>query len=364
MDVTAKILNEFIENTKLFEDFKAKLESILSELLKAESINPHQITCRVKDSDKLKRKIERKGDKYTCLNDITDIVGLRIIAYFEDDVDIIAEIVRKEFKIDEPSSVDKRKLETDRFGYQSLHYVVSLNSDRAKITENKKYSDLKAEIQIRSVLQHAWAEIEHDLGYKSEIEIPHAARRSFYRVAALLETADIEFTKIKEFLNKYTKDVADKIINEPNNILLDKTSLRTLIKHDPSLKEIDKAILRGRPIKEDDVSIELMVNYHLRRLDYLGIKTIKMLGNLLVTYRNEIIEYGEKYFSSNNVSNDKSPVIKGAALVSLAYYMVAKENDEKKVLDFLQVTFPQQRNNHITARKIIRVYKELNKLNS
>ena len=65
--------------------------------------------------------------------------------------------------------------------------------ERMVLRENKAFEGLKCEIQIRSVLQHAWAEIEHDLGYKSELTIPKEVRRSFSRLAGLLELGDKEF---------------------------------------------------------------------------------------------------------------------------------------------------------------------------
>ena len=356
IDATAKILNEFTEKTKVLEDFKNKLNSLLAELLKTESINPHQISCRLKDYDGLKGKIERKGDKYTCLNDITDIVGLRIITYFEDDVDLIAEIIKKEFKIDEPNSADKRKIESDRFGYRSLHYVVEMGNDRIKLSENRRFNGLKAEIQIRSVLQHAWAEIEHDLGYKSEIEIPHTARRNFYRIAALLETADIEFVNLKKSLKKYEKNVANKINAEPNKVLIDKASLVTFIFQNPLVKEIDKDIA-SKSFIGNELPISVTENY-LKRLKHLNIETINDLTNLLTKHKDELIQYGKvlKYQKYLQI---------GISISYLTYLLIAKTDNKWQIFDFLNKVSPQQGDaNLLFAEKIIEAYKEAQKSNS
>ena len=98
---------------------------------------------------------------------MTDITGVRVITYFADQVDEIAKVMEGEFNIDIKNSIDKRDiLDPDRFGYLSLHYViVSLSSARCALAEYRSFSELKAEVQVRSILQHAWAEIEHDLGY-------------------------------------------------------------------------------------------------------------------------------------------------------------------------------------------------------
>ncbi|WP_242785636.1 GTP pyrophosphokinase [Bacillus cereus] len=125
-------------------------------------------------------KVEKGGNKYSTLNDITDISGIRVITYFSDDVDKVASMIQNEFEIDETNSVDKRTLlDPDRFGYLSLHYVIKLNTLRTSLVEYQRFKDLKAEVQIRSILQHAWAEIEHDLGYKSKNSIPRVVKRDF-----------------------------------------------------------------------------------------------------------------------------------------------------------------------------------------
>ena len=79
----------------------------------------------------------------------------------------------------------------------SMHYVVSIHQNRLKFTEYKSYTNLKIEIQIRSILQHGWAEIEHDLGYKGAKGIPDEFKRDFNRISALLETADNEFDRLR-----------------------------------------------------------------------------------------------------------------------------------------------------------------------
>lgn len=83
---------------------------------------------------------------------------MRIIIYFLSDIDKVAKLIEDEFHIDEANNVDKRKqVEADQFGYMSLHYIVSLLEERLKLGENKKFAGLKAEIQIRTILQHTWA---------------------------------------------------------------------------------------------------------------------------------------------------------------------------------------------------------------
>ena len=91
------------------------------------------------------------------MENITDLCGLRIITYYEDEVDQIAAFIREHFSTDEDNSVDKReKLDPDQFGYASVHVIVNLPIDASGINPRSGES-CKVEIQIRSMLQHAWA---------------------------------------------------------------------------------------------------------------------------------------------------------------------------------------------------------------
>lgn len=220
------ILDEFDKNKNLFEQYANSLKSLLASLIENQGISVHTLDVRVKERRSLEQKIIRKN-KYTFLSEITDIVGIRVITHYSNDVDKIAEVIEREFSIDWENSIDKRKtIEHDRFGYLSLHYIISHNEQRCALSEYSKHETLKAEIQIRSILQHAWAEIEHDIGYKSNIGLPPELRRKFSRLAGLLEIADNEFTQIKSDIENHRKDVNINVIGQGPNIPLDVFTLR------------------------------------------------------------------------------------------------------------------------------------------
>src|SRR5205085_10639701 len=107
-------------------------------------------------------------------------------------------ILCKEFQIHERTDKSDILREEERFGYQSVHYVVSLKENRITLPEYRKYRDLVAEIQVRTILQHAWAEIEHDIQYKSVETIPAQIRRRFMSLAGMLEIADRKFQAIQK----------------------------------------------------------------------------------------------------------------------------------------------------------------------
>lgn len=191
---------EYEKISSRIQEFRLVLERLIQALLEVEGIQIHSVTSRIKSKNSVLRKLQRPG-RVGGIDDLTDMLGVRIITYFQDDVDTVARLIEREFTIDRDNSVDKRALmDPDRFGYLSIHYVARLNLDRIALPEYRSYDNIRFEIQVRSILQHAWAEIEHDLGYKSESSVPREVRRRFSQLAGLLELADKEFLEIRKNL--------------------------------------------------------------------------------------------------------------------------------------------------------------------
>ena len=177
-----------------------KTKKYLSSILRSKGIVPQSITSRAKDPEELREKITREGEVPDApINCINDLAGVRIIAYFKSDVDKIVPLIEKEFRVDHTCSSDKR-LSSDpaHFGYASVHFVVKFRSEMLKLPEYALFNKMKCEIQVRTILQHAWAEIEHDIVYKSPAEIPFRVRRRFACLAGLLEIADREFESLRQ----------------------------------------------------------------------------------------------------------------------------------------------------------------------
>lgn len=295
------VMAEYDGKCRLYQNFTSEIEHQLKKLLDAEGIIYNAVTSRLKDRESLSKKIDRKKDKYSALDNLTDIAGVRVITYYAEDVDKVAEIVEREFEVDRKNSIDKRKsLEPDRFGYCSVHYVVEMSQERIKLRENQAFRGLKCEIQIRSVLQHAWAEIEHDLGYKSEIAIPKGIRRNFSRLAGLLEIADKEFQEIRSFLWSYQNEAAEKIMNgEFQDVEIDAVLLKVIVTTNPDIEEINKAI--GNycdPPFDSEFSTEL-VESDIDDLHWLGIHTVGQLINCIENNKRDAEIVAEKLYRDN-----------------------------------------------------------------
>ncbi|HAT4112086.1 hypothetical protein WHY34_04515 [Clostridium perfringens] len=164
-------------------------------------------------------------------------------------------------------------MDPDRFGYLSLHYVVSLKENRLSLPEYSVFKGLKLEIQIRSISQHTWAEIEHDLGYKSESVVPREIRRDFCRLAGLLELVDKEFIEIRDKLEIYKKDVEMKIREDKEEVLIDEVSLRSYIDFSKNIKELNKKICES--INGIFVSTPDLIASTVKELKWVGFQTIK-----------------------------------------------------------------------------------------
>ncbi|WP_159005994.1 hypothetical protein [Bradyrhizobium sp. S69] len=183
----------------LYEGYALKLEPLIRDILEANNIKYQMVESRAKDVPSFKDKIFRPGKSYNDpLKDITDLCGCRIIVYYQDDVVRVAEAIKAEFRISEENlSRQPQLLEVDRFGYLSAHYIVSIGKTRGDLTEWKPYADLVAEIQVRTVIQHAWSAVSHALQYKQEAAIPSKLQRRLHRIAGLFELADEEFVGLR-----------------------------------------------------------------------------------------------------------------------------------------------------------------------
>ena len=202
------MLEEYRELVPMFSRLKTIVLEQLQDCLAKSGIIVSGVEARVKQEESLAGKLELKGHKYKTLSDVTDLVGARVITFYSDEVDKIAALVDSLFEVDWENSVDKRRLlGKDTFGYMSLHYVCRLPKSRFSDPEFPQLNEFRFEIQMRTALQHVWANMNHDTGYKSGVEVPPEYLRSLTRLAGLLEIADLEFSRIRNELTNYHRKV-------------------------------------------------------------------------------------------------------------------------------------------------------------
>ncbi|WP_444951452.1 GTP pyrophosphokinase [Micromonospora ureilytica] len=210
-----------------YEAFSLRLQSLVIDLLKDAQIDVIQVEARAKDVDSFIEKIDRKGAKYeNPIQEMTDLVGLRIITYYLEDVGRVGEILRSQFIIDESNSVDKAAgFDPDRFGYTSVHYILKLSPARGRLAEWRPFKGIRAEIQVRTALQHAWAAVNHKLDYKSTTEAPAKLRRRLFRLSALFELADEQFSELRDERERISTQYEGEVREGHLDIPLNEASL-------------------------------------------------------------------------------------------------------------------------------------------
>ena len=202
----------------VYEVFSKTVEGILQHVLKTESINFHSIEFRAKDLESFGKKAMTPSNesmdrpKYSDpLSQITDLAGTRVITFFPKTIEKICQIIEQQFEMIEKVDKNEELIKQEKVGYNSIHYVVKLKPSRTNLAEYQRFKDLVVEIQVRTILQHAWAEIEHDIQYKSAEAIPSLIKSRFMSLAGLLEIADREFQAIQDADKKLTESARESV---------------------------------------------------------------------------------------------------------------------------------------------------------
>lgn len=333
------IIEEYRQVRPEYEEYTKKIYELICTLIKESSIKTYSVDKRVKGIENLEEKLWRKRNAYNQLSDITDLSGIRIVCYFSSEVEQVAKIIEQNFAVIPELSIDKKKLlDPDKFGYLSLHYVVKLSDARKDLPEYRRCQNLLCEIQIRSILQHSWAEIEHDLGYKSSFEIPRDIKRRFYRLSGLLELADDEFTNLKVEIEEYSKNLKNQYILQNTEIFIDAISLNHYVMTSPTINEIDKSvanlrscILADKPLDPSD----------FRRLSYFNITKIHELDEKLKENRDEILFFAAEWRKdrrdriSKTGKNFSYEIRRGTSLFYLCYVLIGKTMNIFQIRDYL-----------------------------
>ena len=304
----------------------------------------YEVTHRIKTAESIRGKLEHKPDKYSSITDLRDILGFRVICYFQEDIDLIAKKISGAFRVDRSHTKDKRKLiDATSFGYLSLHYIIALPDDEGY---PESLTGLWFEVQIRTMLQHVWAEIEHDLGYKSEFGVPRAIRRNFSRAASLLETADALFTDIQLKLAEYKREVVRRIEDdEAAELYLDSITIAEFTSRSKKylglLGEI--AAITGACISEANPEGQL------RQLAFLGVRTLGDLVAMIDREHDTALRLAREKLTDSEIEELSSTV---------AYYylfraaLVNSDFSPERIKEFLSLTTTDQKSIERNARWI------------
>jgi ppGpp synthetase/RelA/SpoT-type nucleotidyltranferase len=164
MDIIKKFIDEYKTKQSIYEDFAKAVGFILETLLGNNKFRYQTVFSRGKEISSLQKKIteDKELQKLKTVTEIDDLVGCRVIFYLDNDIERFRNHIYKEF------NVIKENLKYSEDEYNAFHLIVKLNKSRLALTEYAKFLDLKCEIQLTTVLYHAWSEMNHDVIYKPQ----------------------------------------------------------------------------------------------------------------------------------------------------------------------------------------------------
>ena len=272
------IIEEYRQVKPACEQMAAAVQEKLREVFAEAGIVVASVESRVKTESSLAGKLELKGAKYRSLSDITDIVGLRVITFYLDDVDKVASAVERLFLIDWENSVDKRRAnDLNSFGYLSLHYICRAPASFCAGKGFPELDGMRFEIQLRTILQHAWANMNHDTGYKSGVEVPREFLRNMSRLAGTLELVDEQFSHLRTEINDYRRRLQSLVASgNLSEVPLDTDTFRSYLQ----LKPFDRLNRKIAAVNQAEIQ-EVSLLYFLPLFQELGCKTLGDIDRIL-----------------------------------------------------------------------------------
>lgn len=348
------ILEEYRERLECLKKMRDVVTDALKKCLANNNVLVTAVESRIKSEASLAGKLELKGNKYKTIDDITDILGARVISFYSDEVDKISALCESIFEIDWDNSVDKRKLlKNDSFGYMSIHYICKIPKT---LYYNEQYPEMNSipfELQIRTTLQHAWANMNHDTGYKSAIGIPVEYRRSLYRLAGLLELADDEFGRIRREIIDYRRKVESLVKDgDFDAVELNSDTFKSYLAAEP----FEKLNKRIASINQAEIQNISGLSYLQFLINPMGMKTLGDIEQLKEEYSEAAYQLALHQMSGTDLDIFASTLsIQNICLC----YLVDKGFGVQGVISFLDQMNGFSASNVDTATRIVSRVNEL-----
>ena len=321
LDIHGEMLMKlYHERQAVYQRLAQVADETLRKALKAQRLTVISLEHRVKSEASLAGKLELKGTKYHTLDDVTDIVGMRVVTFYSADVDKVAAIVNEVFQVDWNNSVDKRKLHSlDSFGYNSLHYICRLEKGGTRF-----------ELQMRTALQHVWSTIEHDTGYKGEVKIPREYKRQFSRLAGMLELVDDEFSRLRTVLADYRRQVQALVkTGQLDDVHLSSDSFRSYL----DLRPFDRLNQRIAAVNQAEIYPASLMSF-LPLLESFGFETLGQVQEFIDKNSDDAYQLALSQFALTDLDILSESV--GLQYLSLVY--VLKHGKGREGLKFVYDT--------------------------
>lgn len=223
-DAEKSKFRDFYEtNHQLLEDAKNSFVTLIKSLISHARLSISKVEGRVKDKEECIKKFNRKyrtelesnSQPYTIQEHITDLIGLRVVCLYEDDIEKVRSCFAEHFDvIDITDKIAQIERTEDSFGYKGLHLDLKLNDKRIILPEYSIYSGFRFEVQIRTIIQDSWSVLDHKIKYKKSI--PNGLKRRINILAALFELADREFREIRDSTIEEIKkeEISEEVLSQ------------------------------------------------------------------------------------------------------------------------------------------------------
>jgi len=242
-------VSEFSEHRPRYIDFDSLLKALFQQAI-GEMAMSAIVQTRVKKIQSFTEKIIRQRDEFHDPNrQFTDLVGVRVIVHTTDQLEPVCNFIESTFRIDWENTVHPgARLKANEFGYRSIHYIVMIDPDKLiekgylldipeSVLPDKK-CPMRAEVQVRTILEHAWSVFSHMHAYKGKFKTPDVYKRELAGVAALFESADATLSRIRRDLLEYTANYDTYLSDDEiraeiklNEIILAQDPMNTTIAH-------------------------------------------------------------------------------------------------------------------------------------
>lgn len=301
-----EIIRKYYETLPIHQRLCDEVKYIAEKKIKALNIEIGHLTSRAKTLSSFCEKLERKSYS-SPFEEITDLSGIRVVYLYVSDRIRLEKLIEDEFNVIE--KVDKVSDQgVEKFGYGALHYIVCLKEQHA----GARYDDLRGvccEIQIRTILQDAWAIVAHHLSYKHEDDIPNELKRKLHALSGLFETADDQFERINQARADYQNRVKESISTDSE------LSLEAEVNLDNLLGYINWKF-PDRESSSNESAADL-----LEELNEFGYKKLKDIDNAINRSWDAVLSSEEKY-PPHNLNEDEPTKYVGVGLIRCALEFV------------------------------------------
>jgi len=303
-------LNWYSENRYIYEKLTGKVKEIIIEILNSRGISFHTVQARTKSIESFRNKI-LKGIHYNP-KEMQDLAGIRIITYYQTDVKNISEIIEKIFQFIVKRMEDKSDLlGINKVGYRSTHFVCTLPEERTNLWEFQRYKGLIFEIQLRTILQHTWAEVNYDRNYKYGAILPSEIKRRFSLLAGVLEVVDREFETILNLIDNYSNEVKEKTLEGNLDIQINAISLK---------EYLIKKFIDIPKIKMEFGESNSLADVAILELSHFKINTIRQLSEIFPP------DYVSKLKNARIINDDLGTFSFADIIKHILYYSFDNEN--------------------------------------